>query len=65
MTDAIEQEPMWINTQGHHVPLSLVKPEDQMKHETAVSLVEKAKALQVHMIKLKELAFADVFAARL
>tara|TARA_R110000744_G_scaffold78295_9_gene154352 strand:+ start:1534 stop:2166 length:633 start_codon:yes stop_codon:yes gene_type:complete len=55
---------MMINSQGHHVPINLVKPEDLMKHDTAVCLVDKSKVLQAQMLELKELAFGEVFAAK-
>jgi hypothetical protein len=55
---------MMINSQGHHVPIDLVKPEDIMKHEVAVRMVAKAKEVQALMAELKELTFSEVFAAK-
>jgi len=64
MNDVPEKEAMMVNAQGHHVPLSLVKPEDLMKHEVTLDLVGKAKLVQAEMRSLKELAFSTVFAAK-
>jgi hypothetical protein len=59
-----QSQEMMINSQGHHVPIELVKPEDLMKHEVALRMVDKAKEVQVLMAELKELAFSEVFAAK-
>lgn len=59
-----QSKEMMINSQGHHVPIDLVKPEDIMKHEVAVRMVAKAKELQALMAELKELTFSEVFAAK-
>ena len=64
MSEPNSKEPMWTNSQGHFVPLSLIKQEDQVKDEVARRMVGKAKELQADMSALKELAFGEIFAAK-
>lgn len=50
------------DARGRLVPKSMVKPVDQLRDQTVVSLVEDAKRLQRQMAEFKARAFGDIAA---
>lgn len=55
---------MWINAEGHHVPVGLVSDVDKLKHELVCGLHERADALRKAMADFKTQAFQEIYAAR-
>lgn len=58
------QEEMWINGQGHHIPVSQISETDKMKDELARRLCADAKVLRTEIAKIKARAMGELLAAR-
>ena len=54
----------WINSQGHHVPISLISDADKMKEELVRGLHERADQHRAATRAFKEQAFKEVYAVR-
>ncbi len=60
MTD----QELWINAQGHHIPLNQVSEIDQMKDELAKRLCNETEDLQAQIVAFKARAMAEMNTAR-
>jgi hypothetical protein len=55
---------MWVNSQGHHVPISMISDADKMKDDVVKDLHQRADVIRTMLATFKEQAFKDVYAAR-
>lgn len=60
----MSDEEYWLDAAGNRIRLSNISPVDQMKHEVATRLVDKAKSVQKVMEEFKRSAFDEVMAAK-